>query len=276
MSIDLLTAQGRAGLDALVADPARALVAFDYDGTLADIVDDPTQAVPRPEVVDGLVAMSSRVALVAIVTGRPAQWVVDLAEFDTRAGLERLVVLGHYGAERWDAATGELQTVDPPAGLKVVRSRLGEVLASLDLSGADVEDKGLSLAVHVRRLPDPADAFARMEPVLGRLAADEGLVVEPGRMVVELRPAGMDKGQALGSLADETDARTLVFAGDDLGDVSAFREVERRRSSGLAGLLVCSGSTEVTALADLADVVVGGPAGVATFVADLLAELGPS
>ncbi len=258
-----------------MSDPGHALLAFDYDGTLSPIVDDPSRAVPHPDVVDGLAALSSRVGLVAVVTGRPAQLAVDLAGFSAVPGLERLVVMGHYGMERWDASSATLRTVEPPPGLALVRARLPELLDSLGLDDATVEDKGLSLAVHVRRVADPEGAYARMEAPLSDLAADVGLVAEPGRFVVELRPAGMDKGLALRSLVDEIGARTVVFTGDDLGDLAAFDEVDRLRSGGVRGLLVCSGSDEVTALAQRADLVVDGPAGVATFLADLIATLAP-
>jgi trehalose 6-phosphate phosphatase len=248
-------------------------MAFDYDGTLADIVEDPGNARPGDGIVSALAALSERVKLVAIVTGRPAQQAVDLAGFDSAEGLERLVVLGHYGLERWDAASSSLRTVDPPEGLEQVRTKLPGLLTSLGLEAADVEDKGLSVAVHVRRLADPAGAFAELEGPLRDLASETGLVAEPGRFVIELRPAGMDKGQALRSLVEEVGARTVGFTGDDLGDMPAFDEVAEMRSAGLAGLLVCSGSTEVTTLADKADLVVDGPGGVAAFVDDLVAAI---
>ena len=73
-----------------------------------------------------------------------------------------------------------------------------------------------------------------MEQPLRELAAEAGLAAEPGRYVIELRPAGMDKGQALRSLVDEAGARSVVFTGDDLGDLPAFEEVGRLRSDGLA------------------------------------------
>lgn len=269
MHITPTTEQGRAGLAALLANPRDALVAFDYDGTLAPIVDDPGQARPRPDVVEALAALSQQVALVAIVTGRPAQQAVDLAGLDAAAGLERFVILGHYGVERWDASTGSLHSIDPPEGLVLVRSRLPGLLATLDLASAEVEDKGLSVAVHVRRHREPAAAFARMEQPLRDLAVEAGLAAEPGRHVLELRPAGMDKGQALRGLVDEVGAGSVTFSGDDLGDLAAFDEVDRLRSAGKPGLLVCSGSAEVVAVAERADLVVDGPDGIA----DMLAEL---
>jgi trehalose 6-phosphate phosphatase len=68
----------------------------------------------------------------------------------------------------------------------------------------------------------------------------------------------------------------VVFVGDDLGDLPAFREVDRLRDEGVPGLLVCSGSTEVTALTERADLVVDGPEGVAGLlrsVADALSTV---
>ncbi len=273
MTTEPHTQQGRDGLRALLSGAGHALVAFDYDGTLSAIVEDPSKAVVHPDIPAALAALSSRVGLVAIVTGRPAQLAVDLGGFASEPGLERLVVMGHYGMERWDASTGELRTAEPAAGLALVRDRLPGLLGSLDLTAADVEDKGLSLAVHVRRLPDPAAAFARMEVPLSDLAEEADLVAEPGRFVIELRPAGMDKGQALRSLVDQTGATVVAFTGDDLGDLAAFDEVDRLRGEGIAGLLVCSGSDEVAMLAERADLVVDGPPGVAAFIADLVTAL---
>ena len=167
-----------------------------------------------------------------------------------------------------------MTAAEPLPGLDVVRAELPALLASHDLADAAVEDKGLSVAVHVRRLPDAASGVRRA----GRTArpsspSGTGWSAEPGRFVVELRPPGMDKGAALRALVDERQATSVVFTGDDLGDLPAFDEVGRLRSDGVPGLLVCSGSDEVTALAERADVVVDGPAGVVAFVDSLVAAL---
>jgi trehalose 6-phosphate phosphatase len=64
-----------------------------------------------------------------------------------------------------------------------------------------------------------------------------------------------------------------VFVGDDLGDVEAFKAVQELRSEDFPGLLVCSASEEQNALADLADVVVDGPAGVLAVLRELGADI---
>jgi trehalose 6-phosphate phosphatase len=63
-----------------------------------------------------------------------------------------------------------------------------------------------------------------------------------------------------------------MYAGDDLGDLPAFAAVDKLRSDGVPGLLVCSGSTEVTELAERADLVVDGPAGVVRLLRGLAAH----
>jgi trehalose 6-phosphate phosphatase len=139
--------------------------------------------------------------------------------------------------------------------------------------GTWVEDKIDALAVHTRRTPDPAAALAAISEPLLRLAADTGLRAEPGRLVIELRPPGADKGRALDELAAERDCSAIMFCGDDLGDLPAFEALRRLRDAGRPGLAVCSGSAEVAELAAEADLVVDGPAGVACVLAELAAAI---
>ena len=254
MVIAPVTDHGRAGLAALLADPGRALVAVDYDGTLAPVVARPEDAVPAPGAVEALAALAPRVGRLALVTGRPADVVVRLGGLDAVPGLE---VLGQYGAQRWSG--GALQTPAALPGVATVRAALPELVAG---EGASVEDKGISLVVHTRTAPDPVGALARLEGPVGELAAGAGLELHPGRLVLELRPPGFDKGGALLSLCEPRPS-AVVFAGDDRGDLPAFDAVDRLRADGVPGLLVCSGSDEGPAeLRERADLVVDGPAGV--------------
>src|SRR4051812_49597563 len=101
------TPAGRDGLEALLADPAGAVVGLDFDGTLAPIVADPEQARAHPEAVPALAALAPKVASVAVVTGRPAGVAVRHGGFAGGPRLEPLLVLGHYRAQRWDAVRGE-------------------------------------------------------------------------------------------------------------------------------------------------------------------------
>ncbi|MFD8149900.1 trehalose-phosphatase [Streptomyces sp. NPDC059720] len=254
-----VTEAGRQGLDALLAGPDKALIGLDFDGTLAPIVADPDRARAHPEALSALAALAPKVAAVAVVTGRPAEVAVRNGAFADAPGLEHLVVLGHYGAERWDARTGAVTAPPAPPGVDAVRAELPGLLAG---TGTYVEDKGRAVAVHTRRAADPQGAFEALREPLTGLAARHGLIVEPGRMVLELRPPGIDKGVALTAFAREIGAGCVLYAGDDLGDLPAYAAVDALRAEGTPGLLVCSGSDEVTELRDRADLVVDGPQGV--------------
>ncbi|WP_107092966.1 trehalose-phosphatase [Streptomyces sp. MMG1121] len=268
------TQPGRDGLAALLARPGTALVGLDFDGTLAPIVADPEQARAHPEAVPALVALAPKVASVAVITGRPAGVAVRYGGFAGVPGLDHLTVLGHYGAERWDAVTGTVTAPAPHPGVAAVRAELPGVLDRAGAwTGTWIEEKGRAVAVHTRRAADPEAAFEALRGPLADLATRHGLIVEPGRLVLELRPPGMDKGMALTEYARRIDAGSVLYAGDDLGDLPAFAAVEKLRSDGVPGLLVCSGSTEVTELAERADVVVDGPAGVVHLLRTLADQL---
>ncbi|MFF0397673.1 trehalose-phosphatase [Streptomyces sp. NPDC005248] len=272
-----ITPAGREGLAAILARPDRAVVALDFDGTLADIVPDPEQARAHPGAVPAIAALAPKVASVAVITGRPAGVAVRHGGFAGVPGLDHLVVLGHYGAERWDAVSSTVHAPAPHPGVAAVRAELPGVLDRFDSwHGTWIEEKGQALAVHTRRAADPQAAFDALRSPLGELAARHGLIVEPGRLVLELRPPGMDKGVALAKYVRETDAESVLYAGDDLGDLAAYAAVEKLRTEGpdgIPGLLVCSGSAEVPELAERADLLLPGPAAVVDFLAALARRL---
>ncbi len=262
------SAAGRAGLAALLARPREALVALDYDGTLAPIVADPARAYPAPGVLPLLARLAGTFGSLAVVTGRPAAVAAELGGFGAAPGLGRLVVLGLYGADRWDAGTGRVLTPPPHPGVAAARAELFRVVEAVRarvgprLEGVAVEDKDASLAVHTRRAADPNLATDELRGPLAGLAERHGLNLEPGRNVLELRPPGVDKGSALLAYAAECGAGVLFYAGDDLGDLAAFDAVEHARASGIPGLTVGVTSAEVIAPAQRADLVVPGPGGL--------------
>jgi trehalose 6-phosphate phosphatase len=259
------TADGRNGLAALIADPRSALVAVDFDGTLAPIVDDPAAARATPAATAALARLARLAGTVAIVTGRPA---ADAASFAGVTDVPGVIVLGHYGMQRWER--GELSTPAVPQGMSTARAELPAVLsAAAAAQGTYVEDKGEALAVHTRRAAEPQAELDRLRLPLAQLAERTGLALEPGRFVLELRPPGADKGRAITDLAAERTPRAILFCGDDLGDRAAFAAVRRLREAGTPGLLVCSGSAEVPELAAEADLVVDGPDGIAALLAEL-------
>ena len=266
------TPRGAAGLAALLAEPARAVIALDYDGTLAPIVEHPEHAQPAAGAVDALVNCARAFGTLALITGRPALGPVHLAGLDGVGGLEHLVVLGHYGDERWTPATG-LERPEEHPGVAVVRARAAQLLAEL---GADpaviVEDKGISVALHTRAADDPDGELARLLPAFIGLAVETGLEIQRGRLVLELRAHGTDKGQALRSLLTDHKAGSVLFAGDDVVDAPAFAVVAALRDTGCPGVNVFVENHEVPAgLREQCDIVLPSPDAMIAFLHELAA-----
>jgi trehalose 6-phosphate phosphatase len=211
----------------------------------------------------------------AVLSGRAAADVVELGELD---GVPGLRVLGHYGMQSWRA--GELTSPEPVTGIALARRDLAALLASA-AEGVVLEDKAHSLAVHTRRAAQPQQALDDLTPALWQVAEDNGLEAVPGKYVLELRPPGIDKGTALRALINELSPATVIYAGDDLGDLPAYRVVSDLRETGaIAGLCVAAivrgpggadeSPAEVRAQADL---VLPGPEGLVGWLSGILAML---
>jgi trehalose 6-phosphate phosphatase len=264
----------------VVAAGRRAVVCLDFDGVLAPIVEDPDAAHIHPEAPELLVRLAAGYRAVAVVTGRPAGQALELGGLEAlgervRAADGDLLVLGQYGHERWSAADGQLVSPEPPEGLAALAEEVPALLERAGCAGARIERKSLAVAVHTRQLPDPQGALERLRPALQEAAERHGLVLEPGRAVLEVRTPGVHKGEAVRTLQDELDAAAVLYAGDDLGDVEAFEAlIALREEQDLPALLVCSGSEEQQALVDRADLVVPGPDGVVVLLRRLAEDAG--
>ena len=274
--MELTSPEAERRLDVFRSALGDAAVGLDFDGTLSPIVDDPAQAHIHPDGPAVLEELATRVRSLAVITGRPARQVLALGGLDQvgdsiGTGGHVLHVYGQYGNEHWSSVERRIISPRPPGGLAAFLGSLGSTLRRADAGDALVEEKGLAVAVHTRRLPDPAEAFERLLPLLREQAEQHGLVLEPGRQVIEVRAPGVHKGKVVRRLVEESGAKAVLFAGDDLGDVEAFETVAEMREDGLATLLVCSLSQEESALVERADVVVPGPEGVLELLRALMA-----
>jgi trehalose 6-phosphate phosphatase len=144
-----LSTTSAAALEAILGSPSETLVASDFDGTLAPIVDDPEQAYADPDAVAALGRLGEHIGTVVVITGRPARTAVRLGRFREVAGLGSMIVLGQYGVERWDAAADEYRLPPNPPEISAVTDELPKILDSLGLGEARIEDKGRAVAVHI-------------------------------------------------------------------------------------------------------------------------------
>ena len=122
------TAVGKAAMTAIIEHPTDTLLALDFDGTLAPIVDDPELAYADPDAVAALARVGGLLGWIVLITGRPAAVAVRLGGFRDHAGLESMIVLGQYGVERWDAATDTFRLPAEPNAIAAVKDEIRSVL----------------------------------------------------------------------------------------------------------------------------------------------------
>jgi trehalose 6-phosphate phosphatase len=205
------------GLDTSLERLARTpvlLVASDYDGTLAPIVEDPAAAAPLREAIVALRLLAELPSThVAVISGRS---LADLAEL---SGLgPPLHLVGSHGSE-FDA--GFAESLSPVA--VALRERIREELESIARQGPGlhVEHKPGSLALHFRRASSAVGERA-LEAVARGPGALPDVTVKHGKQVVELGVVSTDKGQALRTVRQRLGATAVLFFGDDVTDEDVF------------------------------------------------------
>lgn len=204
----ILSADARPALDALAS--TRALLVFDFDGTLAPIVPDRNGAEMRPD-TRTLLRAAAVLYPCAVVSGRARS---DVAR--RLGGIPLVAIVGNHGAE---AGHGP---VDRTRRCIVLgwKAALAEALRGDD--GVDIEDKQFSLAVHYRHAPRRA---AARRAVSAAMSALEGARVFEGRAVVNAVPLDApDKADAVDELSRRVGARHVLYAGDDATDEVVFRK----------------------------------------------------
>ncbi|MCU1688904.1 MAG: trehalose-phosphatase [Jatrophihabitantaceae bacterium] len=251
-----------------------ALIALDFDGTLAPIQADPSTVRMAHGALEVLHALAERGAKVAIVTGRDAETVLRLGDL---ASIPGLVIEAIYGAERWSG--GRLVTPPTPLAMSHARDDAARILVERaagdpGLQGAWLEDKRINMVVHTRRAGDPEGAQRALAPHIEALSHRYGLEMHLGKNVLEIRLPGLDKGASLRRLLAETPAEApsaLVFAGDDLGDVPAMDAARQwGADTGRPVVTIASGAPRSSPVARAATLTVGGPAEVVAALRTLL------
>ena len=244
----------------LIERPERSALFCDFDGTLAAIVAEPDLARPLPGVSELLAGLARRFGLVAVVSGRPVEFLVrHLAAPGVR-------LVGLYGLE-WVGEAGRVVVHEDAGRWRPLLDATAERARAAAPRGVRVEPKGLTVTLHWRGAPGQ-EAWVRA------FGDDErrrvGLVVREARLSLELAPPlPVDKGTVVRSLG----AGFLAVAcfGDDLGDLAAFAALDDLAVAGSAVARVAVVDDESPpAVAAAADVVVAGPNGAVALLELLL------
>ncbi|WP_307844016.1 trehalose-phosphatase [Sanguibacter suaedae] len=199
------------------------LVASDFDGVLAPLVDDPSASRPTPgasAALTRLAALPPGRARTALVSGRNLAALAELSS--PPAGV---LLVGSHGAERGAVlGSGAVETLpfalepDQADALRAVSDGLEAIAGPVD--GAWVEHKPSAAVLHTRRC-SPEDARRSVEAAV-ELGASLPVHTMQGKDVVEIAVVETSKGQAIDALRAELGAVAVVYLGDDVTDERAF------------------------------------------------------
>jgi trehalose 6-phosphate phosphatase len=252
-------------------DRAHAAILFDLDGTLAPIVQQPSDAVVPERTRQLLIEIARRYAVVACVTGRRA------SEARAMVSIGTITYLGSHGAELLRAGWTEA-VLDPTLAEWARRiHEFGQQHDTRELHRGRVrlEDKGAIVAFHWRGAPDEEAARSAVDAIAAD-AEREGLRTHWGRKVLEVRPpVRFDKGVAIASFLRDTDVDVALYVGDDVTDLDAFRSlsdlVEEGRLSRAVRVGVSSDEGPEEIIRE-ADIVADGTDGVRELLELLVAD----
>lgn len=203
-----------------------AALFLDFDGTLIELAERPDAIHVPPRLGTLLGRLRERLGgRLAIISGRA------LEDLERYVPASDIAFSGSHGLEL-RRADGTRLPLDLPAGLNEVRERVHHFAE--ERHGLLVEEKPAGVALHYRQAPQEARAVADFMEMLAR---KQRLIVQRGNMVVELRPEGADKGDAIRAFMREPAFRGArpIFLGDDLTDEHAFAAAAE---TGGAGVLV--------------------------------------
>lgn len=201
---------------------------LDFDGTLVDIVERPEDVVVNDALNSLLMRLTTKFAdRLAIVSGR------SIAQLDTFLGRRALdmVLVGSHGAE---IRTGTQWVSAPHRPDALARAEIFFKQAFADQPKVVIEVKSLGVAIHYRLDPSIEKTATEMS---AKFAQENGLELQHGKMMVELRTQGHDKGTAISALLSNAPfaGYSPIFIGDDLTDEPGFMACA---SNGGFGILV--------------------------------------
>lgn len=201
---------------------------LDLDGTLLDLRDDPATIHADVALLALLNDCVQRLGgALAVISGRP------IADLDLCFEPLRLAAAGIHGLERRSA---DGTTAVLPSNVAKLRGAALRLAAAMkDLPQSQLEDKGVSLALHWRRAPQHATALRQLaRDALAQLGSSYRLL--EGNCVVELLPRMANKGDAVRAFLGEApfQGRRPVFVGDDLTDLPGFAAARVAGGYGIA------------------------------------------
>jgi len=260
-------------LQQVIAQRPLGLV-FDIDGTISPIAPTPGEARLYPGIAQQLAAANEHAGVyVAINTGRAA----DIGA--AMVNVEGLTYMGVYGLE-WLKGPLTRPIVELLPEARIYSESAKQLLDMAEAGLADIpeiliERKRTGGAIHFRLAPDHHVAHERILALLAEPTRQRGMRLIDGKLMLELvPPLEMNKGKALRRLVQHFELRGIMFAGDDVSDLDAVREIRQMKEEGIAAISVAvKHHDSPPALLREADIAVEQVDGMAELLGEIVAAL---
>lgn len=212
----------------------------DVDGTISQTAPTPQAARVSPLCRRYLSILSSQLALVAAISGRPT------AQVRNMVGVDGMVYIGNHGLERWAENHAGLSNSAHDYS-RAIKSVVEELTPLLSIEGISIENKGVTVTIHYRLSPEPKVAEREILSAVAASAQARGLRIIKGKMAIDLLPSiEVNKGTAMLDLIKEYNLHGGIYLGDDLTDIDAFRAMHTaNRSPNFRGFAIGILSSEM-------------------------------
>ena len=234
---------------------------LDLDGTLSELGPDPEASTVTPAIVSAIGELQSKVGLVAVITGRSVAQAVRIID------LEGVIYVGNHGLERLE---GGSVVVDPRIQpyLGLLATLLEGLRSQISIPGVYFEDNGSSFAIHFRNANDPVQAGLQILKAIDDMGHDEVALIAGKQVINILPPVELNKGTAVANLVEKYALSSVIYIGDDVTDLDAFRKIAKLvRIGKILGLCVgVAGEESPDAISSEADYVLSSVAEVGWFL----------
>lgn len=193
------------------------LVAVDFDGTLAPLVERAEDARPLPAAAAALRSLAGAPeTATALISGRALDSLRAVASPEPET-----LLVGSHGAETWTGPNAEPLQLTPEQTDLLARARAAVAEVAQAWDGCRLEDKPAGVVLHTRSASDD-DAAAAVDAARARLRELDGVQVTDGKRVLEASVVHANKGEGIMALRELTGATGVLFAGDDVTDERGF------------------------------------------------------
>jgi trehalose 6-phosphate phosphatase len=199
------------------------IIVTDIDGTISTITPLPHQAVITPDMKGILNEIQRKFKLLAIITGRSLEDALKMIN------IPDILYIGNHGMEyqRNNEIITDKKILSYIPQINNLHDKLKQE-SHTKIPGIIIENKNTSISIHYRSTKDPKKARKIIIQTLKNIENIKELQIKEGKKIIEVRPPiGNDKGKIINKIVKNYGGNQLIYLGDDVTDVDAFKEISK-------------------------------------------------